>query len=216
MKKILLLAVAATACEPRLDVPEVDRRPVELHAVPGAGAEGPTIATRTPLYPSVEIRARSAAAPASFGFGRPATADEVAALDIDVGPDGVGLPPGSGTVAEGADVFLAKCAHCHGLNGEGGLNERLVKSEDGSIGRTIGTYWPYSSTLFDYTRRAMPYDQPGSLTDDEVYSVSAWLLYQNGLIPEDGVMDASSLAEVEMPGHALFIPDDRERYNVVR
>ncbi|MGI9626382.1 MAG: c-type cytochrome [Longimicrobiales bacterium] len=216
MKKILLLVVAVTACEPRTEVADAEPSPVELHAVPGVGADGPTIATRAPHYPSVESRARSASAPASFGFGRPATTSEIARLDIDVGPDGAGLPPGSGTVAEGADVFLAKCAHCHGLNGEGGLNDRLVKSEDGQVGRTIGTYWPYATTLFDYTRRAMPYDQPGSMTDDEVYSVSAWLLFKNGLLPEDGVMDASTMVDIVMPGRSLFVADDRERYNVVR
>lgn len=151
----------------------------------------------------------------TYGIGRDATKEEIAAWDIDVLPDGTGLPAGSGTVARGATIYAAKCAGCHGDKGQGGLpasSEVLVGTkpwfakdnprQQGS--RTIGNYWPYASTVFDYIRRAMPFDRPGSLTDDEVYSVAAWLLNQNGIIPESAVMDAKTLPQVKMPALDSF------------
>ena len=171
------------------------------------------------LVTSAAVRLGSAQAPTSpLGIGRPATADEVRALDIDVMPDGRGLPAGRGTAAEGAVVYAAKCAACHGANGEGGSAERLVGRNDGDsfafatnprLVRTIGSYWPYATTLYDYTSRSMPFGQPGTLAPDETYSLVAFLLFRNGVIPETAVMDQASLPKVAMPARDRFVPDDR-------
>ncbi len=153
----------------------------------------------------------------TYGFGEPATEEEIARWDIDVGPDGEGLPPGSGTVEEGAVVYEAACARCHGLTGIEGEFGPVVATEGAEafpFGRepdlttSIGNYWPYASTVFDYVRRAMPFDDPGSLSDDDVYAVTAWLLWRNDLIPENAVLDAQSLADVEMPAKEHFVPSE--------
>jgi mono/diheme cytochrome c family protein len=141
-------------------------------------------------------------------LGVPATPEEIAGWDISVGPDGQALPPGSGTPAAGAAVFAVKCAACHGPQGEGLLNDRLVGGQ-GSLTtdravKTIGSYWPYATTVFDYVRRAMPYVQPHSLTDDETYALTAYLLQLNGIITQDTVIDAKSLPAVEMPNRDNF------------
>ena len=151
-------------------------------------------------------------APGRFGFGTPATEERVALWDIDIKPDGEGLPPGSGTVAEGRVVYEAQCLQCHGPTGTEGPNDRLVSSgpwEQWPAGRTVGGYWPYATTLYDYTRKAMPQTTPGILSDDDVYAVVAYVLHLSGLVPADGVMDAASLAAVEMPYRDRFVPDDR-------
>jgi mono/diheme cytochrome c family protein len=156
--------------------------------------------------------------PASLGIGRPATPAEIAALDIDVGPDGVGLPPGRGTSADGAPIYAARCAACHGKTGKEGPNDMLAGrisgdafpfARDPRAPKTIGSYWPYATTVFDYIRRAMPPDAPGSLKDNEVYGLVAYLLFLNELIPADAVIDASSLPKVTMPAHDHFVPDAR-------
>jgi cytochrome c len=156
--------------------------------------------------------------PAVFGIGRPASPAEIAAWDIDVGPDGVGLPPGRGTPAEGAPIYAARCAACHGKTGKEGPNDVLVGrlpgdaftfARDPRAPKTIGSYWPYATTLFDYIRRAMPPDQPGSLGDEEVYGLVAYLLSLNELIAADAVIDAASLPKVAMPAHDHFVPDSR-------
>jgi len=156
--------------------------------------------------------------PARFGIGRPATPAEIAALDIDVGPDGAGLPPGRGTAADGAPIYAARCAACHGKTGKEGPNDILVGrlpddaftfARDPRAPKTIGSYWPYATTIFDYVRRAMPPDAPGSLKDNEVYGLVAYLLTLNELIPADAVIDATSLAKVKMPAHDRFVPDTR-------
>ena len=149
------------------------------------------------------------AAHAGLDLGRPATADEIAAWDISIPPSGSGLPHGSGTAKQGAAVYAAKCVACHGANGAGKPADPLV----GGIGtltysaplRTVGSYWPYATTLFDYVRRAMPYDRPMSLTNDEVYAVSAYILSLNGIIPEDATMNAKTLPKVEMPNGDGFV-----------
>lgn len=157
----------------------------------------------------------------TFGFGRPATAEEIRAWDTDVRPDGVGLPPGSGTVAEGAKLYAQYCASCHGADGRESpvlLPFRsLVGEYDPAtwpiLPLTIGNYWPYATTVFDFTRRAMPYIAPGMLRDEEVYAITAWLLNQNGLIPDDAVMDAKSLPQVKMPALQHYVPHDcRDTY----
>jgi mono/diheme cytochrome c family protein len=156
--------------------------------------------------------------PATFGIGRPATPAEIAALDIDVGPDGIGLPAGRGTSADGAPIYAARCSSCHGKTGKEGPNDVLVGrlpgdafpfAKDPRAPKTIGSYWPYATTVFDYIRRAMPPDKPGSLRDDEVYGLVAYLLALNELIAPDAVMDASSLPKVKMPAHDHFVPDTR-------
>lgn len=167
--------------------------------------------------------AASAAEPESFGFGRDATTTEISAWDIDVRPDGRGLPPGSGNVAAGEKIYAAKCAICHGKTGVEGPNDRLVvhsaaepfpDSADPETfrHRTIGNYWPYATTVFDYIRRSMPQNMPGSLQADEVYSLTAFLLHRNHIVPADAQMDAKTLPEVRMPARDRFVPDDRLDY----
>ena len=156
--------------------------------------------------------------PQSFNIGRPATEQEIAKLDIDVQPDGKGLPTGSGTVIAGKAIYASKCAACHGRTGIEGPNNRLVShvSENKAYGteiskeKTIGNYWPYATTLFDYIRRAMPFNAPGSLTNEEVYSVTAFLLQANDIIPPDGTINAENLPKIIMPAQKHFVTDDRK------
>ncbi len=170
----------------------------------------------------VPAAADEAAAPKRFGFGRVATPEEIAAWAIDVPPDGSGLPAGSGSVAEGKPIYAAKCAVCHGRTGVEGPNDRLVArpgegfptgaSPDSWTSRTIGNYWPYATTVFDYIRRSMPQNLPGSLQDDEVYALTAYLLFLNGIVPEDAVMNADTLMDIRMPAQGNFRTDDRLDY----
>ena len=164
----------------------------------------------------------------SLSIGRTATAQEIAALDIDVRPDGKGLPEGSGTAATGRAVYAERCASCHGAEGQGtATGDQLVggsvtavfggPSEGaGSARKTVGSYWPYATTLFDYTNRAMPFDKPGSLTPNEVYAVTAFVLFKNGIIGENDVMNRTTLPAVRMPARDKFVPDDRLRFKQVR
>ena len=160
-----------------------------------------------------------------FGFGRAATAAEIRAWDIDVRPDGAGLPPGRGTVAQGAAVYAAKCEACHGAAGRNGPFDALVGREpragfpfgrDPSLVRTVGNYWPYATTLYDYIHRAMPWMQPGSLEPDEVYGLVAYLLFLNEIVREDAVMDAVTLPKVVMPAHDRFVRDNRRGGREIR
>ena len=169
-------------------------------------------------------RASSEPLPERFGLGRPAGDGEIAALAIAVMPDGRGLPAGSGTAREGSPLYAAQCAACHGSQGEGGLGGQLAGRipddafdfGDGMDGpRTIGSYWPYATTVFDYVRRSMPFDRPGSLTDEEVYAITAHLLYLNDLVGEDETMDRETLSQVVMPARDRFVPDDRGERNRV-
>ena len=159
-----------------------------------------------------------------FNFGKTATIEEIKAWDLDVSPDGTGLPEGNGTVGEGEILYASKCLFCHGVNGEGGINERLVSrageefpDENVACGfecRTIGNYWPYATTLYDYILRSMPMNAPGSLTNDEVYSISAYLLYLNRIISEDTQLNAENLKNVVMPARDKFINDDRLNFKI--
>jgi S-disulfanyl-L-cysteine oxidoreductase SoxD len=157
----------------------------------------------------------SAMAAEGAQFGRPVTQQDIAAWDISIGPDGAGLPPGKGTVAQGEMVYAAKCQACHGAKGEGRPNDRLVGGmgslapDKGPPVKTVGSYWPYATTLFDYVRRAMPWDRPKSLSDEEVYAVAAYILNLNGLIGQDDVIDAQSLPKVKMPNREGFTPFPR-------
>ena len=156
--------------------------------------------------------------PPTFGIGRPATAEDIAKWDIDVQPDGTGLPAGGATSADGAPIYAAKCSACHGKTGKEGPNDRLVGRIPGDgfpfarepqLPHTIGSYWPYATTVFDYIRRAMPTTEPGSLKDNEVYALTAYLLFLNDLIAADAVIDATSLPRVRMPARDRFVPDPR-------
>jgi len=148
-----------------------------------------------------------------FGLGRPPTPDEIRRIDISIPPSGEGLPPGSGTPAQGAEVYAAQCARCHGATGIEGPEDRLV----GGVGslataqpvKTVGSYWPYATTLWDYVNRAMPFDRPGTLAADDVYAVVAYLLQLNEIVGDTEVLDASTLPQIRMPNRDGFYPDDR-------
>jgi mono/diheme cytochrome c family protein len=147
-------------------------------------------------------------------FGQAIAPSDIAPWDISIGPDGAGLPPGRGTATEGEVVYAANCQACHGEKGVGGPNDALV----GGIGslapgkapvKTVGSYWPYATTLFDYIRRAMPFPETKSLTSNEIYAVSAYILSLNGIIGADDVLEAQSLPKVRMPNRDGFIPFPR-------
>ena len=151
--------------------------------------------------------------PRRYGFGRAPTEAAIEAWDIDVGPTGIGLPPGRGTVQQGAAIYATTCAACHGPTGTEGPKDRLVGGH-GSLAtdqpvKTVGSFWPYATTLYDYIHRAMPLTVPQSLTPEEVYSIVAWLLHQNGIVPKDAVMDARTLPSVRMPNREGFVADPR-------
>jgi cytochrome c len=192
-RKALLLAASVWVC-----------------ALGGARAQTPSR--------SVTAAPQQSPLPARLGIGRAATPAEIAAWDIDIMPDGTGLPPGRGTPSEGATIFASRCTSCHGKTGKEGPNDVLVGreprdgfpfSQDPTLPHTIGNYWPYATTVFDYVRRAMPPDAPGSLTDTEVYSLTAFLLHANELIPADAIIDATTLPKVAMPARERFVPDTR-------
>lgn len=148
-----------------------------------------------------------------YNFGTPASKEQIEAWDINVFADGRNLPKGSGSVQAGRDIYNAQCLACHGAKGEGGIGDRLVGgigSLDGSKPvKTVGSYWPYAPTLFDYVRRTMPQTAPLSLTDDEVYAVISYVLFLNELVDQNDTMDAKALAELKMPNRDGFIPDPR-------
>jgi cytochrome c len=159
---------------------------------------------------AVLIAVAAPAAAQAPKFGQPIAPADIALWDISIGPDGAGLPPGRGSVAQGAAVYAAQCEACHGEKGAGKPNDALV----GGIGslapdktplKTVGSYWPYATTLFDYVRRAMPFQESQSLTSDEVYAVSAYILNLNGIIGANDVLDAQSLPKVTMPNRDGFL-----------
>ncbi len=149
----------------------------------------------------------------TYQIGHKITEAQIAPWTIDVFPDGKGLPPGKGSVAEGKPVYDAKCAACHGATGEGGLADRLVGGintlKSGKPVKTLGSYWPYASTAYDYIYRAMPYDRPKSLTPNEVYAVVAFLLHLNNIVDASTTLDAATLPKVKMPNSAGFTSDPR-------
>ena len=154
--------------------------------------------------------------PAKFGFGRIVSQQEIDKWDIDVRPDGKGLPAGEGDAAKGKAIYALKCIACHGATGDEVAGVKLPApalvgdTAAKSKPKTIGNYWPYATTLFDYTRRTMPYNLPGSLTDNEVYSLTAYLLSANKIIKSETVLNAQTLPLIVMPARKLYIRDDRK------
>lgn len=150
------------------------------------------------------------AADRPFRVGREVTVKE----DLTVFPNGAGLPKGSGSVRAGRDVYAARCAACHGDKAKGNDNYPALAGGRGSLRSaqpelTVGSYWPHATTLWDYTRRAMPYQQPGTLTDNEVYAVTAYMLHLNGILDEAAVLDETTLPKIEMPNKRGFVADTR-------
>ena len=156
-----------------------------------------------------------------FGIGTAPTPAQIAAWDTDIGPEGLELPIGKGSARAGADVYRSQCAACHGANGEGMApafpaligrdprGESFDFASDPSIPRTIGNYWAHATTLYDYIRRAMPLYAPGSLSSDDTYAVTAYLLAANRVIPDTAVLDAAALRAVKMPARDRYVADDR-------
>jgi len=148
------------------------------------------------------------AAPEGPKLGQPLSAQELTGLDIHVFPDGNGLPPGRGTAREGKAIYNAQCAGCHGIKGSGGSAGELAGGSalnSAHPDQTIGNYWPFATTIFDFVRRSMPLNAPRSLSDDQVYAVTAYLLQINGLLDEDAVLDPKSLPAIRMPNREGFI-----------
>jgi cytochrome c len=164
------------------------------------------------LFTASYLAAASLAAQ-TYGLGRPVSREEIRKHDALIPPTGEGLPSGSGTAEKGKAVYAAQCARCHGATGREGPNDVLVGGA-GSLAtakprKTVGSYWPYATTVWDYVNRAMPFDRPGVLSADEVYSVVAYVLHLNGIISAADVLDANTLPKVRMPNRDGFVPDAR-------
>lgn len=149
-----------------------------------------------------------------YKVGRPATPEEIRELDISVAPDGSGLPKGSGSVAQGQRLYKKLCANCHGDRGQGMLEYPALAGGEGSLKskdpvRTVGSYWPYATTVWDFIHRTMPYARPGTLNPDQTYAVTAYVLYLNGILDKDAALDEATLPRVKMPNRNGFVPDPR-------
>ena len=160
------------------------------------------------------LAACTAPPPPAARIGHAVSEQQIAAWNIDVSPGNGGLPPGHGTVAQGREIYADTCAGCHGEKGDDGAAPKL-RGGRGSLASakpltTVGSYWPYAETLFDYVRRAMPFDRPGSLSDDQVYAVTAYLLRINDILAEDAELDATRLPRIRMPNRDGFVPDPRD------
>jgi len=205
-----------------MSTPSASQRASPGRLPDGAGAaRARTRPVRRATWSAVAVGSAIVAAAASdvaaqlptYGVGRTPTAAEVEAWDLTIPFDGVGLPPGSGTAALGGPIYVERCTSCHGERGQNGKYDRLVGGQ-GTLTTdrpvlTIGSFWPYAPTLFSYLRRAQPIDEPGSLTADQAYALTAYLLFLNGIISEHDVMDARTLPLVKMPNREGFVPDPR-------
>jgi len=173
-------------------------------------------------FAACQVADDGASAPTTYGLGTPATPADIAALNTDASPSGEGLPQGSGDATRGAALYQAQCAVCHGAKGEGAPGnppgpplvgreprEGFPFGNDPKLVRTVGNYWPEATTLFDYIKRTMPLTMPGALTDDEVYSLTAYLLVANEILPAGATLDSASLMAVKMPAKGRFVPDNR-------
>lgn len=214
LKMLLVCLVGWNAC----------KQPIKPE--PGSGSLDPSDTTLV-KHASSSIPVFPDHWPEIFGFGRTVSASEIDSWDIDVMPDGTGLPEGHGKVEEGKLLYAQKCILCHGPTGTEGPFDRLVGREPREgfpFGkdyrylsmRTIGNYWPYATTLFDYIRRAMPQNEPGSLSDHEVYAITAYLLHLNEIIPQDAEMNRVTLPAVKMPARDRFVYDNRRGGNEIR
>ena len=195
--------------------------PLPVSATQTAAAPQATAATSErpaqvaqPLLGVVSPAEADEATPVKYGLGRPALPEEVAAWDLDVSPDGTGLPPGSGDALTGEPLFEENCAVCHGSFAEGVDNWPELAGGEGTLAdddpvKTVGSYWPYVSTVWDYVHRSMPFGNAQSLSNDEVYAIVAYILYSNDLIADDFVLDQDSLPAFELPNAAGFVIDDR-------
>ncbi len=149
----------------------------------------------------------------TYGVGRPPTPEEIRAWDIAISPDGKELPEGRGTAADGKPIYERRCLSCHGPTGKEGPNDQLAGGT-GTLAsakpiKTVGSYWSYATTVWDYVNRAMPYDLPGTLTVDEVYALTAYILHLNGIVGERDVIDRATLPKVRLPNRDGFVPDER-------
>lgn len=156
----------------------------------------------------VMVAGTAAAAVETPMLGKPISPADLAPWDLNIGPDGARLPPGKGSAKEGKAIFAEKCSYCHGTEGQGTPADRLVGGQgtlttDAPV-KTVGSYWPYATTIFDFVRRAMPLNQPQTLTNDEIYAVSAFILSANGIIKPNEVMNAKTLPKVKMPNQGNF------------
>ena len=190
---------------------EMAAAPAAVETKPAETAEAAPASGEPAAEPAMAVEASQGA----FGLGRKAMPDEIAAWDIDIRPDGTGLPEGKGTVAQGEPIYAENCAVCHGDFGEGagrwpvlaGGQDTLLK--DRPV-KTIGSYWPYLSTVFDYVRRAMPFGNARSLSDDDVYALTAYLMYLNDIVEdEDFELSKENFTSYRLPNEANFIADDR-------
>ena len=171
------------------------------------------IASLLVIVLSGSLTAQSQPTSQLFNIGRTPTPEEIAAWDISVTPDGEGLPPGSGTAAEGQNIYSVRCTECHGASGREGPHDILVGGQ-GTLAsetplKTVGSFWPYAPTLWDYINRAMPFETPGTMSPDAVYSTVAYVLFLNELVAEDQLLDATTLPLIKMPNRDGFIPDNR-------
>lgn len=151
-----------------------------------------------------------------YGVGRAPTAEEESSMNLTVLADGTGLPAGSGTASKGKDLYSRRCTKCHGAEGQGREEGGPIAGGVGTLNtpkplKTVGSYWPHATTLFDYIRRAMPFDRPGTLNNDQVYELTAHVLFLNKLIGENDVIDAKTLAKVKMPNRDGFVKDPRPK-----
>jgi mono/diheme cytochrome c family protein len=174
----------------------------------------------TAVFAFALLCAGEAAAQTATGLGRAATASDIDTWGPMIGPDGAGLPPGGASAVEGRALYDRRCAACHGPTGTEGPDARLAGGQ-GSLAtaqprKTVGSYWPAATTLWDYVNRAMPFNQPGSLTTDEVYAAVAYVLFLNDLVGERDPVDAESLPRIRMPNRDGFVPDPRPDLAAVR
>ena len=218
-RKLLICGVLAAAGTPLwaqdATAPEA-ATPRTVAALPATIGDGNEPVPPSPIGDPAADAAVTPGLDAGFGIGQPATEAEIAAIDIDIMPDGTGLPEGSGSYQTGQTVYAEKCASCHGDELEG-IKEtgapRLIGGRDSLATdkpvKTVESYWPYASTLFDYMHRAMPLTEPGTLTPDELYALSAYILGRSGIVTEDAELNAESFRQVVMPNADGFIPDPR-------
>jgi len=191
-----------------------DRRLLALAAILALAVGGADFLAAAPKS-QTERRATSATQQKPLGIGRPAKPNEIAGWDIDIRPDGQGLPPGRGTVKQGEDIYVQQCAACHGEFGESAGRWPILSGGDGSLAshdpvKSIGSYWPYASTVMDYIRRSMPFGNAQSLTNDELYAVTAYVLYLNDIIKDESFeLSDKSFKAIRLPNEPNFYDDDR-------